>query len=306
MILGQNVLKGKATFTSQNEAACFVAECENDFEGRLDIIAENVANNRDIKIVALSGPSCSGKTTTANKLIRELESRGRRVHVVSIDDFYYDREKLDALAEKTGKVDYDSIISIDFEAFVECVEEIFRDGKTSVPRFDFKQGKRVGYVEYDALDEDIFIFEGIQAIYPEIMKVLSEHPSVSICICVMSSIEIDGKIFEPNEIRFMRRLVRDYHFRNSSAEFTMDLWDEVRENEDINIFPYIDSVDMQIDSTLAFELSMLKPYLERILPTVSDESKFAGTANAILEKIKGIQSLPRDYISENSLYNEFI
>jgi uridine kinase len=104
----------------------------------------------------------------------------------------------------------------------------------------------------------------------------------------------------------MRRLVRDYHFRSSSPEFTMELWEGVRSNEDVNIFPYIDNVDMKIDSTLAFELSMLKPYLENILPTVPETSEYSGRAKAILEKIKGIQALPRDYISKNSLYNEFI
>jgi len=306
MVLGQNVIKGRSAYESPEKARAFVFTCENDFEGRLDIIAESVVSNRELKIIALSGPSCSGKTTTANKLISELESRGRQVHVVSIDDFFYDREKLDKLAEETGKLDYDSIKTIDFDAFVECVEEIFRDGKTHVPKFDFNEGRRVGYVEYSALDEDIFIFEGIQAIYPEIMKVLSAHPSVSICICVMSAIEIDGIRFEPNEIRFMRRLVRDYHFRSTSPELTMELWDSVRANEDDNIFPYIDNVDMQIDSTLAFELSMLKPYLEKILSEVPKTSEFSERAKAILEKIKGIQALPRDYISKNSLYNEFI
>ena len=306
MKLGQNVLKGRSKYATPDEARAFVAACENEFEGRLDAISDRVASDKEIKIVALSGPSCSGKTTTANKLIRELESRGRRVHVVSIDDFYYDKKKLNELAEQSGKIDYESIRSIDFEEFVECVEEIFRDGKTRVPKFDFKQGRRVGYVEYDALDEDIFIFEGIQAIYPEITRELSAHPSVSICICVMSAIDIDGVRFEPNEIRFMRRLVRDYHFRNSSAEFTMELWDSVRANEEINIFPYIDTVDMQIDSTLAFELSMLKPYLEQILPTITENGEYLETAKTILDKIKNIESLPRDYISENSLYNEFI
>ena len=95
MILGQNILKGRQSFASATEAENFVVNCENVFEARLDEIAESVASNREIKIVALSGPSCSGKTTTANKLIRELESRGRKVHVVSIDDFYYDRAYLE-------------------------------------------------------------------------------------------------------------------------------------------------------------------------------------------------------------------
>ena len=306
MKLGQNVLKGRKTFASETEAAKFVADCENEFEKRLDEIAEAVAKNKALKLVALSGPSCSGKTTTANKLISELESRGRKVHIVSIDDFYYNRAYLDDIAEDTGKIDYESIKSIDFEAFKECVNEIFEDQKTHVPRYDFKVGKRVGYVEYEALDEDIFVFEGIQAVYPEITQLLSQYPGVSVCICVMSAIDVDGVVFEPNEIRFLRRLVRDYHFRNTTPEFTMQLWESVRSNEDVNIFPYIDTVDMQIDSTLAFEIGMLKPYFEKILLELPPDSKYMPIAMDILKKTEGIQPLPKNYISENSLYNEFI
>lgn len=306
MKLGSNVLKGKSKYSSLEEARDFVATCENKFEKRLDEIADVVANDKKIKIVALSGPSCSGKTTTANKLIRELESRGRRVHVVSIDDFYYDTEKLNQIAEETGKLDYDSIRSIDFDALAECVDEIFDKGKTTVPRFDFKKGRRVGYVEYSSLDEDVFIFEGIQAIYPEITELLSRRHTISVCICVMSAIEIDGVVFEPNEIRFLRRVVRDYHFRNSPPEFTMELWDGVRSNEDVNIFPYIDNVDLQIDSTLAFELSMLKPYADDVLSKVSKESEYYETSRKILDKIKNIEPISKDFISEHSLYNEFI
>ena len=166
------IIEGKKQFASQEEARLFVEQHEADFEKRLDEIAERVANDHSIRLVALSGPSCSGKTTTANKLISELESRGRKVHVVSIDDFFYDRDRLldMAMANGGGKIDYDSIKTIDFEALVECVREIFSDGKTLVPRFDFKLGKRTGYVEYEPDDDDLFIFEGIQAIYPEIIR----------------------------------------------------------------------------------------------------------------------------------------
>ena len=140
MKLGENVLKGIAKFDDAEKARQFVAACEKDFEGRLDEIAEKVAANKALHLVALSGPSCSGKTTTANKLISELEARGRRVHVVSIDDFYYDKDILNNMAAETGEIDYESIRSIDFEALVECVNEIFSDGITKVPRFDFKTG----------------------------------------------------------------------------------------------------------------------------------------------------------------------
>ena len=299
------IIEGKQRFSSAEEARAFVEAHEADFEQRLDRIAERVASDHSVRLVALSGPSCSGKTTTANKLINELESRGRRVHVVSIDDFFYDKDRLAEIAEN-GKIDYDSIKTIDFDALIECVKEIFSDGKTLVPRFDFKLGKRVGYVEYAPNDDDLFIFEGIQAIYPEITAVFKQYPSISIYICAQSAVQIDDKIFEPNEIRFLRRIVRDYNFRAASPEFTMYLWESVRENEEENIFPYAQGCDVQIDSTLAFDINILKPYLEDILRKMPEENEFIGQSRRIIEKIKEIEPVSKEYLTATSLYNEFI
>ena len=210
------------------------------------------------------------------------------------------------MANGGGKIDYDSIKTIDFEALVECVREIFSDGKTLVPRFDFKLGKRTGYVEYEPDDDDLFIFEGIQAIYPEITEVFRQYPSTSIYICAQSAVQIGDKIFEPNEIRFLRRIVRDYNFRGATPAFTIYLWESVRSNEEENIFPYVDNCDISIDSTLAFDINILKPYLEDILKKIPDDNEFIGQARRIIEKIKEIETVSKEYLAENSLYNEFI
>lgn len=303
-----NILKAYSNFASENEAKLFVEECERHFEERLDRVAKRVGEDHKVRIVALSGPSCSGKTTTAKKLISELEALGRNVHVVSIDDFYYDRSYLQARAAEDPdiEVDYDSVSTIDLPALVECIEEIFSDGKTLIPKYDFNSGKRSGYTEFEPSDDDLFIFEGIQAIYPEITELFEKHPSVSVYICVESGIEMNGVVFDPNEIRMLRRIVRDYHFRSASPEFTMYLWKSVRSNEDKNIFPYVKNCNMHIDSAMAFEINLLKPYLEKILSEISADSEFIGTARSIIEKIKDIQPIPREYLSENSLYYEFI
>ena len=302
------ILKGLKQFESDEAARALVESAENDFEERLNAIAKRVASDHSVRLVALSGPSCSGKTTTANKLISELEAGGRKVHVISIDDFFYDKEILEKRNKGNPdlKIDYDSINTIDFDALVECVREVFSYEKTLVPKFDFKQGGRVGYVEYDPDDDDLFIFEGIQAIYPEVSAVFKQYPSISVYICAASAVDLEGTIFEPNEVRFLRRIVRDYNFRGASPEFSMFLWESVRHNEDLSIFPYVNNCDMHIDSTLPFEINVLKPYLDDILSKVSPNSEFIEETRRIIEKIKDIKPIPREYLSKNSLYNEFI
>ena len=301
-------LKGYRSFESEREAADFVFGCEEDFEKRLREAASLACSDHAVRLIALSGPSCSGKTTTANKLISELSAHGRRVHVVSIDDFYYDKECLNAQAEADPdvEIDYDSVRTIDLAALTECVREIFSDEETLIPKFDFKEGRRVGYTHIDPSDDDLFIFEGIQAIYPEITELFSEYPSRSVYICVESGIDVDGIRFEPNEIRMLRRIVRDYHFRNSSPEFSFYLWESVRANEDNNIFPHVSSVDIRIDSALAFEINLLKPYLDDILAKVPENNEFIGVSRSIIKKIADIKPISREHLRDNSLYYEFI
>lgn len=303
-----NYLRAYKNLGSEAEAAAFVSGCEENFEKRLRDAAAAVCEDHAVRLVALSGPSCSGKTTTANKLISELSAHGRNVHVVSIDDFYYDKEYLHARAEEDPdiEIDYDSVSTIDLKALTECVREIFSDEKTLIPKFDFKQGKRVGYTHIDPSDDDLFIFEGIQAIYPEITALLSEYPSRSVYICVESGIDFGDIRFEPNEIRMLRRIVRDFHFRNSSPEFTLYLWESVRANEEKNIFPYVSMVDIRIDSALPFEINLLKPYLYDILAKIPEDNEFIGISRSIIKKIADIKPIKRDLLRENSLYYEFI
>ena len=301
-------LRAYKEFASEKDAAKFVAECEEQFEKSLSRVAEEVCSDPSIRLIALSGPSCSGKTTTANKLISELTARGRAVRVVSIDDFYYDKEMLNRMTPKESgvEIDYDSVSTIDLPALAECIREIFSDETTLIPKFDFKEGRRVGYVEVDPDDNEMFIFEGIQAIYPEITRLFAEYPSKSVYICVENGLDFGDIKFEPNEIRMLRRIVRDYHFRNSSPEFTLYLWESVRSNEENSIFPYVSGSDIMIDSAMPFEINLLKPYLENILSLMPPDNEFIGTARSIIEKIKDIRPISKDHLRENSLYYEFI
>ncbi len=302
------MMKSKKQFAGDTDAKAFVAKCEAEFEERLAAVVEKVGQTKNLRLIGLSGPTCSGKTTAAAKLIKYLSDQGRKVYVVSIDDFYLDREVLEAraAANPDAAIDYDSEDTIDFDALEKCVSEVFTDEPTMIPEFDFISGKRKGYRQIDSDPNDLFIFEGIQAIYPKVTDLFRHHIYKSVYISVESAIDVGGTVFQPDEIRLIRRIVRDNNFRGASPEFTLYLWESVRANEELNIFPYAVDCDFFINSALPFEINLLSPYLNNILKKVPSDNKYYMNSQRMLSKISGIEAVPEAYISDNSLCYEFI
>ena len=285
----------------------WIKECEKNFYDNFYGIVRDICDNRHLRIVRLFGPTCSGKTTAADILIELFKGFGKKAHVVSIDDFFFGRDELLKRSREKGidGIDYDSPDTIDCDALKIFATEIFESSEVHCPIFDFKQGKRVGYRSLEIDEDDIFIFEGIQANYPNVISMLSEHGSASIYIAVQSPIEIGGERFEPNEVRFMRRLVRDYHFRSSNPEFTFMLWESVRANEEKNIFPFTSS-DYSVDSMMEYEIGILKPYLIDIIGQMDRNDKHYPKALEILERISHVQEISSELIVDGMLYCEFV
>lgn len=290
--------------------AAWISECDERLSAELFTIAEEISMDEDVKLIRLVGPTCSGKTTAANMLKERFLSLGKHLHIVSIDDFYYDTDKLREISADLGKekIDYDSPETIDINALRTFVNEIFTKDVSHCPIFDFNIGKRSGSREFRCGEEDIFLFEGIQALYPEVSELFLSigHPSVEIYIAPQSAIDVGGSVFDPNEIRLMRRLVRDKNFRRTDAEFTFHLWYSVRQNEEKYIFPYIKNCKYSIDSTMPYEIGILKPYLQKALSLLPLESEYKADADAILKKIARVPSLSDSLISDGSLYREFV
>ncbi len=288
----------------------WIRECEERFSQRFYDIAEDICR-RGLRIIRLFGPSCSGKTTSAQILISLFEGFGKRAHVISIDDFFYDKDILLERSRSMGLdgIDYDSPDTIDCEELQKFEREIFASTEpheVHCPVFDFRVGKCTGFRTSVVDDDDIFIFEGIQAIYPNVIEVLSKHGSASIYIVPLEPVVSGGECFEPNELRFMRRLVRDYHFRNSSPEFTYMLWESVRANEDKNIFPYVGNSDYTVSSSMAYEIGVLKPYLIEIIEKMDKNDSHYDHAMQILGKISNVEQISSDLILDGMLYKEFV
>ncbi len=293
------------------EARAFVHNCDKSFYNRLCDVCEQIVEN-DLSVIGLTGPSCSGKTTMANILTGRLEKNGKQVHVISLDDFFYEVDVLHRMSDD-GEIDYDSPDTIDIETLTETVDAIFRYGEVQLPRFDFLTGKREKGEKICAGPDDRFIFEGIQVLYPEVSRLLSKYDSYKcIYIAPKSEICVGGRVFKPNHIRLLRRLVRDFNFRGASADFSLYLWESVRKNEEKNIFPHIDKCDYFIDSTLGYDINMLAPYLERILSMphsgrgAISEAEYRQAADKILAEISDVVPIEKSYLSDGSLYREFI
>ena len=294
--------------TNDYKNSQWIKSCEESFAKQIYDITEDIVKKKNIRVIRLFGPSCSGKTTTAKHLISFFKKFGKRAHVISIDDFYYNRSYLIEMSIKKGltDIDYDSPDTIDCEELGTFVEGIFSSDKVVCPIFDFKTGTRSGYKTIDINKDDIFIFEGIQAVYPQVVKMFEKHESVSIYILPQRDILAGGGCFESNEIRLMRRLVRDYNFRNTTPYITFVNWDGVRDNEEKHIFPYVGGVDYVVNSSMPYEIGVLKPYLVALLSDFNVDDPHYETAKTILDRVLKIEAIPSSLILDGYLYKEFV
>ncbi len=290
----------------------YIKKCDADFRARLcdvaDALSASLEGEGGARLVCLAGPTCSGKTTAAAMLAARIGESGRQVHTVSIDDFYYDRDYLQRLSCEKGidGIDYDSEDTIDIDALDTFVRDALADKEAHCPTFDFVTGNRNGYRTVSVEKGDVFIFEGIQALYPRVLSMLAPYGVVGIYIAPLTPLCYGNDVFLPDEIRFLRRIVRDANFRGTRADITMHLWENVRKNEEKNIFPYVDKCKYRIDSTHEYELCVLAPYLDRLLAEVPRESENHGTAIKLLERIEGLVHIDAALLGEDSLYKEFV
>ena len=232
-----------------NDPAELVRRSETRFDNILNDITARIAGDDGREIVMLAGPSASGKTTTANKIAQKCTARGMQTYVVSLDDFYLDRDKIPR--DESGKPDFETVYALDLPKFSETIRLLLSGVATDLPIFDFTTGKRSEEVRTVTLGEqDAVVVEGLHALNPLITDALPQKNLLKIYISISSRIYNEkGKIIlNKRNLRFLRRMTRDYLFRASSVENTYNLWESVRNGEDKYLFPYRDCADVKINS----------------------------------------------------------
>lgn len=258
------------------------------------------------KIILLSGPSSAGKTTTSHNLDTELEKRGIHTFPLSLDDFFFDRDRAPLMAD--GKPDLETPELIDTETLENCLKVLFKEGKADFPIFDFKLGKRSDQVWTHEHDENTaIIIEGLHALNP----LISDRPVFADALKLYISIKTeyylgDERLISTREMRFIRRIIRDNNFRGCAPQDTIAMWENVVRGEERHIRPFRTNADVWIDSLHLYEPSLYRPFAEKLLPECLDIPECAGIAKELLDKLSHFEPMLPVGIPSDSLMREFI
>lgn len=271
-----------------------------------DTIFHRGENGNRVKLVLISGPSSSGKTTFSKRLSIQLMTNGLKPYPISLDNYFVDRE--DTPLDENGNYDYESLYALDLELFNQQLQALLRGEEVEVPRFNFTLGKKEYKGDKLKIDEHtILILEGIHALNPELTPQIHSENKFKIYVSALTTISLDDHNWIPTtDNRLLRRIIRDFNYRGYSAQETISRWPSVRAGEDKWIFPYQENADVMFNSALLFEFAVLRLHAEPILTGVPRNCPEYCEAYRLLKFIKYFVPVQDKEIPPTSLLREFL
>ncbi|HHW79658.1 MAG TPA: nucleoside kinase [Acholeplasmataceae bacterium] len=290
----------------KDEVIDFVNMCETKHNQQLNELGKTISENiEDIRLIAIAGPSSSGKTTFSNRLRVELRSRGINPVMISIDDYYLGRDKAPKNAD--GTADLEHVEALDIELFNHDIAALIRGEEVTLPIFDFKTNSRLKGKTIKVDKSSPIIIEGIHALNNILTESVPNYQKYKIYIAPQTQLHIDNhNPISITDLRLIRRLVRDSKYRNTSAEQTFDMWSSVRRGEFKWIYPYQNEANFVYNSELTYEFGVLKQYAIEHLRAIPTESKHFITANRLLKFLKYFVEIDEKLVPVNSILREFI
>lgn len=270
-------------------------------------IVDKVTKNKDVKMVLITGPSSSGKTTTSKKLGLYLRSKGYDPIPISVDDFYTDMK--DRVLDETGKPEIERIEAFDTNQFNKKISELLSGKEVVLPKFDFVEGKQTFNEKNRVImgEKSILIVEGIHAFNEKLTEMIPGKNKFKLFICPLTPLNIDNhNLFKATDNRLLRRIVRDNRSRGASASSTLKMWKKVRRVEEEMIFPYMKEADAVLNTSLVYELGVLKTYAEPLLFSVSEDDENYDDALRLINIFRVILGIPSDAVPQDSILREFI
>lgn len=268
-------------------------------------LAEKIYNNKDLKIVLLAGPSSSGKTTTSKKLCMFLRSFGVNPAVISMDDYFVEREETPLNEE--GKPDYECLEAVDLKLFNNQIEQILKGEEVVTPTYNFLTGNKEYNNKIKLGNSDVLVIEGIHALDKRVLTNISKNKIFRIYISALTELNIDNHNYiSTTDNRLLRRIIRDNKTRGHGVQRTISTWPDVRSGEEKYIFPYQDNADYTFNSALIYEIGVLKTYAEPLLYAVDPSDSCYEEAKRLINFLGFFLPIPADAIPKDSILREFV
>ena len=295
-------------YRTATDPKAFVEECDEEYRVKVKTAADKIVDSmKNSPIVLLSGPSASGKTTTAHRLTEELKRRGVSTHYVSLDDYYKNVDPANYPRTPEGELDFESPYCLDLDLLNGHFDQLAKGEPIDVPAFDFTQrGRREEPSKTIRLHEDeICVFEGIHALSD---LIAGAHPEAfKLFISARSDVESEGKIvFEHSWFRLLRRTVRDNRYRGTEPERTLSMWPTVRRGEHHYISPFRESADYTFDSSTAYEIPLMHREAERLFREIDSGTERYALLGEVLPSITLFGEISESLVAPDALIREFI
>lgn len=306
-ILGVNTLYRLNTIIKKDKIKDYILLDEALHEKKIAGIADNIAKNKDLKVVLIAGPSSSGKTTFAKRLALQLRINGLKPKTISVDNYFVERK--DTTVDENGDYDFENIKAIDTNLLNNDLLKLLNGEEIKAPAFNFHTGSKE-YSDQNTMkleDDEILIMEGIHCLNDELTYLIPKKQKFKIYISCLTVLNIDYyNRISTTDSRLIRRIVRDYQFRGYSALHTLRMWPSVNRGEQKNIFPYQEQADVMFNTSLVYEMSVLKTMALPLLKEIDSSEPEYSEAKRLCEILQYFEEIPKDLIPTNSLLREFL
>ena len=275
-------------------------------EKKIAKIADNIAKNKNIKMILIAGPSSSGKTTFAQRLGIQLKLNRIKPVTISVDNYFVERK--DTPRDENGEYDFECLEAIDLNLFNDHLTRLLNGEEVEMPEFDFYEGtKRYKGKKLKLEKDEVLVIEGIHCLNDKLTSSIPSEQKYKVYISALTVLNLDRfNRISTTDTRLIRRIVRDYQFRGYSAKHTISTWNKVNEGERNNIFPFQEESNFIFNTSLVYELGALKPIVMPLLEEITKEDKEYAEACRIINMLKYFKEIPKEYVPNNSLLKEFL
>lgn len=304
-VLGLSTMDSLHERVANGKALDLVLISEAFHSMALTNIAKRIGERASVRLICLAGPSSSGKTTTSKRLSIQLQAIGKNPVTMELDDYYVNREETPR--DERGEYDFEALEALDVGLINDHLDRLLSGAEVRMPKYDFVTGTRKPGRTLRLGPDDILIIEGIHGLNDAISRGVSPEAKFKIFICPLTGVNLDSyNRIGSTDMRLLRRMVRDHRRRGHSPEHTIEMWPSVIRGSHKHIFPYEEQADVLFNTSLAYEISVLKGYAEPLLRAVPEWSQAYGEATRMLSLLAFAPVIPSENIPNLSILREFI